>query len=134
MDRSDDYISHPIVIRTASLVRDLDFAATVWSWRLIVLPVIGQSNDLGTILEPEAHISNILCEYSYEKRQTHRVEVAARSRLPSLRIVGGIATMTVKNSVTMLKSMITAMFNSRYTGLYGRILALCSRYSKTLSR
>lgn len=66
LDRSNDHVSLSVVIATASLVRDLDLAATVWSWRFVVLPVIGQSNDLGTVLQQEAHISKVLGDRSYE--------------------------------------------------------------------
>lgn len=39
-----------IIVLTSSGVGDLNLAATVWAWRLVLLPVVGQGDDLGTIL------------------------------------------------------------------------------------
>lgn len=39
-----------IVVLTSSNIGNLNLAATVWARRLVLLPIIGQSDDLGTIL------------------------------------------------------------------------------------
>ena len=51
LHRSDDHGSLSIIVIPASLVGDLDLAATVWSWRCTALPISGQSDDLGTVLK-----------------------------------------------------------------------------------
>ena len=75
-DRSNNHVPFSIVVTPASLIGDLDLAATVWSWRCTALPISGQSDDLGTILKWKSSHQQDSLQVSIGVRGTHGIDFA----------------------------------------------------------
>ena len=72
----NNHIPDAIVALSSSSVRHLDFTTAVRARRLIILPVVGQSNDLGRILckVPVSALKQSLCKPAFgEKPKRHAV-------------------------------------------------------------